>query len=195
MLAADRWPHDFRCGWKFSFAFRLYLTQLNLFQLIFLAGCEYKARLVYSILSEWVWTSHQSYWGKWSVFWGFSSGSSLSEPWMPFLRFSTPFFTGTPQLPNSRGTESQSKEHGHPEVSLWTWKNNFKALYQHKCSFISIFQVNTCLSPHCLIRRKPDNFIFFPHPKFSRTTRHYTVSRNHVCPHSVCSHWCPLSGV
>lgn len=109
VLAADRWPHDFRCGWKFSFAFRLYLTQLNLFQLIFLAGCEYKARLVYSILSEWVWTSHQSYWGKWSVFWGFSSGSSLSEPWMPFLRFSTPFSPGHHNYPTAEGLKVSPK--------------------------------------------------------------------------------------
>lgn len=45
--------------WKISFAFRLYLSQLSLFQLFFMAGCECKAMLIYFIPSGWVWAREE----------------------------------------------------------------------------------------------------------------------------------------
>ena len=78
-------------------------------------------------------------------------GGILSKPQIPFLEFSTSLLPKIQHCyPIAEASEDPSKEDKHPQGQLMNLsiapQSSF--LHRHRCSHISIFQFNTCSSPH-----------------------------------------------
>ena len=174
-------------------------TQVSWSQLIFMVGCQCKARLVYYILSRWVQEKDELPPPKAIkesgcllrtffelVFVGFSKNHrclswDFQSPWSLKSTIATQICSSIQRIWTPLESANHWKTRAKHFITLCLYRNRC-----YRCYWIFLFfRLTLAQAPICCIGRKSDKSDFLLHSKFSKTPTAYTILREDPGVHSV----------